>query len=149
MLIHKLMKKRGQWFLRILAIFHNFVILLYIGTITSPGILFPLGLEPSVGYRWIPLDPQGVKTSCASRISGPDHRGRRQQVPGGPEPGHHQELIFGQSCWNKSCWGWLSGMTSTFSGHPGPSGWGPAPKTPRCRARARTSPESEFFEKLH
>ena len=48
----------------------------------------------SVGYQWIPLDPQGPKTSGHLRISSPDQRGRRQQVPGGPEPGHSQGLNF-------------------------------------------------------
>ena len=32
--------------------------------------------------------------SCARKISSPDQRGRRQQVPGGPEPGHPHGLIF-------------------------------------------------------
>ena len=48
----------------------------------------------NMGHRWIRLDPQGPKTPEASWISGSDQRGRRQQVPGGPEPGRPQELIF-------------------------------------------------------
>ena len=51
-------------------------------------------LDLSVGYRWIRLDPQGPNMGGASEISSPDQRGRRQQVPGGPEPGHPQGLIF-------------------------------------------------------
>ena len=66
-----------------------------------PGDRLMLRLEPSVGYRWIPMDPQGLKTWASRWIAGPDHCGRRRQVPGEPEPWHHQGLIFGQSCWNK------------------------------------------------
>ena len=51
-------------------------------------------LGSSVGYRWIPLDPQGPKTWVHLWISGPDQRGRCQQVPGGPEPGYPQGFIF-------------------------------------------------------
>ena len=65
---------------------------------SPPGKLLSLRLQPSVGYRWIRLDPQGPKISRASPISGPDHCGRRRQVPGEPEPGQHQGLNFGQSC---------------------------------------------------
>ena len=66
--------------------------------VSPPGDKHILRLQPSVGYRWIPLDPQGPKTWEVFRISGPDHRGRRRQVPGGPQQGRHQGLIFGQSC---------------------------------------------------
>ena len=75
-----------------------------------PGILFSLGLGTSEGYQGIPLDPQGPKIWTASRISGPDGRGRRRQVPGGPQQGRHQGLIFEQSCWNKSCFKVSSGF---------------------------------------
>ena len=51
-----------------------------------------------MGYGWIRLDPQSQKTSAALQISGPDQRGRRQQVPGGPEPERPQESIFWESC---------------------------------------------------
>ena len=51
-------------------------------------------LDLSVGYRWIHLDPQVSNLGVAPQISSPDQHGRRQQVPGGPEPGHPQELIF-------------------------------------------------------
>ena len=37
------------------------------------------------------------------RKSGLDHRGRRQQVPVRPEPGHPQGLIFWESCFNSGC----------------------------------------------
>ena len=40
--------------------------------------------------------------------------------------------------------GWILG----FSGHPGPSGLNPGPKTPSCRARARTSPVIDFLGKM-
>ena len=73
-------------------------IYMYNTTTTPPGESCPLRLEASVGYRWIRLDPQGPKMGGASRISGPDQRGRRRQVPGGPEPGHPQGLIFWKSC---------------------------------------------------
>ena len=63
-----------------------------------PGELLAMAQSPSVGYRWIRLDPQAPKTSCALQISGPDQCGRRRQVPGGPEPGHPQGLIFWKSC---------------------------------------------------
>ena len=53
-----------------------------------------LKLEPSVGYHLIRLDPQGPKMGWEPRISGPDQLGRLRQVPGGPELGHPQELIF-------------------------------------------------------
>ena len=49
-----------------------------------PGEKSPLRLGTSVGYQGIPLDPQGPKMGWASRISGPDQRGRLRQVPGGP-----------------------------------------------------------------
>ena len=56
-------------------------------------------------------------------------RSRHQRLPGvGREQGRHQGLIFEQSCWNKSCLGCLGGLISTFSGQPGPSGWGPDTK---------------------
>ena len=87
-----------------------------------PGEKLPLRLGTSVGYQGIPLDPQGPKMVAALRISGPDQRGRLRQVPGGPEPGHHQGLISGQSSRNTSCWGWLSGLISGVSGHPGAFG---------------------------
>ena len=43
-----------------------------------------------MAYHWIRFDPQVAKTwvEMETPISGPDHCGRRQQVPGGPEPGH-------------------------------------------------------------
>ena len=85
-----------SWHNRILAL-HNYYMYRF-EQLPPPGELGPLRLQPSVGYRWIRLDPQGPKTPAASRISGPDGRGRRRQVPGGPEPGQHQGLIFGQSC---------------------------------------------------
>ena len=110
-----------------------------------PGEFRPLRLQPSVGYRWIRLDLQGPKTSVATRISGPDHRGRRRQVPGGPEPGQHQGLIFEQSCWNKSCLGCLGVLFSTFSGQPGPSGSRPESKTARIRLWVRSASEIYFW----
>ena len=99
-----------------------------IWTTTPPGEFCSLRLQPSVGYHWIPLDPQGLKIGGASQISGPDGRGRRRQVPGGPQQGWHQGLIFEQSCWNKNCLGSLVGLILNFSGRPGPSGWGPGTK---------------------
>ena len=69
-------------------------ILIYIGTTPPPGELLAMAQSPSVGYRWIRLDPQGPKTYEGRKISGPDERGRRRQVPGGPGPGHPQESIF-------------------------------------------------------
>ena len=53
---------------------------------------------PSVGYHWIRLAPQAPKMYAALQISGPDQRGRRRRVPGGPEPGRRQGLIFWKSC---------------------------------------------------
>ena len=46
------------------------------------------------GVQWILLDPLGPKMAVAFRISDPDQHARRQQVPGGPEPGHIQGLFF-------------------------------------------------------
>ena len=126
-----------------------FCILIYIPVTPPLGNCNLLNNMRHMGYRWIRLDPQGPKTWVASRISGPDQRGRRRQVPGGPEPGHPQGLIFWKSCWSKGCSACKTGLVSGFSGHPGPSGWSPAQKTPRCRARARTYPGSEFLEWLH
>ena len=56
-----------------------------------PGSRDPVVVGSSVGYRWIGLDPQGPKMVAALQISGPDQRGRCQQVPVGPEHGHPQE----------------------------------------------------------
>ena len=97
---------------------HSYLIISY--TNDPPGDFCTVRLGSSVGYQGIPLDPQGPKMGFASRISGPDQRGRLRQVPGGPEPGHHQGLISGQSSWNRN-WGWLSGLISGVSGPPGPS----------------------------
>ena len=70
-------------------------IFIYITTTPPPpGDRLTSVLELSVGYHWIRLDPQGPKIPEASRISGPDQRGSLRQVPGGPEPGHPQGLIF-------------------------------------------------------
>lgn len=74
---------------------HSYLIISY--TNDPPGDFCTVRLGSSVGYQGIPLDPQGPKMGFASRISGPDQRGRLRQVPGGPEPGHHQGLISGQS----------------------------------------------------
>ena len=74
---------------------------IYIIIATTPpplGLCYLLNKIGHMGYRWIRLDPQGPKIGVASRISGPDQRGRRRQVPGGPEPGHPQESIFWESC---------------------------------------------------
>ena len=86
-------------------VFENYCSLsIYISEqLPPPGPVGPLGQYPSVGYHWIRLDPQGPKIGVASRISGPDQRGRRRQVPGGPEPGHPQESIFWKSVINKVC----------------------------------------------
>ena len=73
-------------------------ILIYIGTTTPPGELQGMTQTPSVGYHLIRLDPQGPKMRGALQISSPDQCGRRRQVPGGPEPGHPQGLIFWKSC---------------------------------------------------
>ena len=62
-----------------------------------PGSRYLVVVGSSLGYRWIRLDPQGPKMGVASRISGPDQCGRRRQVPGGPDPGHPQGLIFWKS----------------------------------------------------
>ena len=40
------------------------------------------------------LDPQVPEIKEQLKISSLDQRGRHQQVPGGPEPGHPWELIF-------------------------------------------------------
>ena len=79
--------------------FEFVVTLLYIfEQLPPPGFRYLVVVGSNVGYRWVPLDPQGPKTLVALRISGPDQHGRRQQVPGGPEPGHPQGLIFWKSC---------------------------------------------------
>ena len=69
-------------------------ILLYIRTappLGNPDLLNNIG---HMGYRWIGLDPQGPEMGDKLQISGPDQRGRRRQVPGGPEPVHPQGWIF-------------------------------------------------------
>ena len=66
----------------------------------------------------------------------------------GQEQGCPQRLIFLESCSNRSCYGWSYLPSKGVSGRPGPSGWSPAPNTPRCRARARTSTKSEFLENI-
>ena len=68
-----------------------------------PGEWQGMTQTPSVGYHRIRLDPQGPKKSWVRKISGPDQRGSRQQVPGGPGPGHPQESIFWESCRIKGC----------------------------------------------
>ena len=73
----------------------SYYILEQVPPLGNPDLLNNIG---HMGYRWIRLDPQGPKTPAASGISGPDQRGRRRQVPGGPEPGHPQGLIFWKSC---------------------------------------------------
>ena len=60
-------------------------------------------LGPHLGARWKALDPRITPGWTDLLISGPDQRGRRQQVPGGPEPGHPQGLIFWESCNNRGC----------------------------------------------
>ena len=60
-------------------------------------------LGPHIGARWKALDPRITPGWTDLRISGPDQRGRRQQVLGGPEPGHPQGLIFWESCNNRGC----------------------------------------------
>ena len=69
----------------------------------------------------------------------PDHHGSLQQVPGGPEPGHPQGLIFWDSFWNQSWQVWSYWSSEGVSGQPGPSGSSPGPKTPRCWPPAGTS----------
>ena len=55
-------------------------------------------VERHMRYQMKALGPR-IK-ACYAEVpnSGPDQRGRHRQVPGGPEPGQHQGLIFGQSC---------------------------------------------------
>ena len=90
------------------------LIYIYNTTTPPPGESCPLRLEASVGYHWIGLDPQGPKMGEALRISGPDQRGRRQQVPGGPGPGHPQESIFWENCWSKDCSACKTGLVWGF-----------------------------------
>ena len=92
---------------------------------TTPGIDFWAKLlkQKLFGmFRWV--DFNFFRTARTIWV-----RSRHQRLPGvGREQGQHQGLIFEQSCWNKSCLGCLDGLISTFSGQPGPSGWGPDTK---------------------
>ena len=71
---------------------------IYSNNAPPPGESSGMAQTPSVGYHRIRLDPQGPKKSAARQISGPDQRGSRRQVPGGPEPGRPQESFFWESC---------------------------------------------------
>ena len=62
--------------------------------IRNGEILRPRYVERHMRYQMKALGPR-IK-ACYAEVpkSGPDQRGRRRQVPGGPEPGHPQGMVF-------------------------------------------------------
>ena len=83
-----------------------------------------------------------------------DHLGEDQHLRhqgAGQEQGLRQRVKLWKNCINEGYSGLFRMIimaTLWCLRQPGPSGLSPAPKTPRCRARARTSPESEFLENI-
>ena len=74
----------------------------------TPGIYIKFGIcneesatlsyvQPHMGYQRVGLDLRITLVWTLFGNSGPDQRGRRRQVPGGPELGHPQEWIFWES----------------------------------------------------